>query len=177
MKWKPFFERLEARHGLRVDSAAHIWLLHHLFLESLNNNIQEWAGHWNAHGMHLKREQDNVPRDMFILGMRRHVEDDTIGRQEEDVQDMEDYGIDWEAADDKQLVCQLQEQAENPFDGYALDTLNEVPCKPPECPLTRDQVNALDSMLVTQFNMSIARDMDVYMSIWIQALTWCHDMF
>jgi hypothetical protein len=84
-KWKPFFGGLEAHHGLRVDSATHIWLLHHLFLESLNNDIQEWAEHWNAHGMRLKREKDKVPRDMFILGMRRRVLDDAIVRQENSI--------------------------------------------------------------------------------------------
>ena len=176
-KWKPFFEGLEAHHGLRVDSAAHIWLLHHLFLETLNNNIQEWAEHWNAHGMRLKREKDKVPRDMFILGMRRRVVDDAAVRQEEAVEDVEEFGIDWDGIEDEQLVRELQGQAENPFDGYAPDALNEVPCKPPDCPLTLNQVNGLDATLSTQFNMTAFHDMDVYTAVWIQALTWCRDLF
>ena len=60
-KWKPFFEGLEGRHGLRVDSAGHIWLLHHLFLHLLNDNIMEWAEHWNAHVMCLKGQKDRAP--------------------------------------------------------------------------------------------------------------------
>jgi hypothetical protein len=160
-----------------VDSATHIWLLHCLFLESLNNDIQEWAEHWNAHGMRLKREKDKAPQDMFILGMRRRVVDDAIVRQEDAVEDVEEFGIDWEGMDDEQLVRELQEQAENPFDGYALDTLNEVPCEPPECPLTPDQVNGLDAALSMQFNMTTSHDMDVYTAIWIQALAWCRDLF
>jgi hypothetical protein len=176
-KWKPFFGGLEAHHGLRVDSAMHIWLLHHLFLKSLNNDIQEWAEHWNAHGMHLKREKDKVPRDMFILGMRRRVLDNTIVRQEEAVEDVDQFGIDWDGADDEQLVRKLQEQAENPFDGYAPDTLNEVPCEPPECPLTCNQVNGLDAALSMQFNMTASHDMDVYTAVWIQVLAWCRDLF
>jgi len=173
-KWKPFFEGLEARHGLRVDSGAHVWLLHYLFLETLNNDIQKWAEHWNAHGMRLKREKDNVPRDMFILGMRRRVVDDTIGRQEEAVEDVQEFGIDW---DDEELVRQLRARSVNPFNGYAPDTLNEVPCEAPECPLTLDQVNGLESALSAQFIMSTSHDMDVYTSVWIRALAWCRDLF
>jgi hypothetical protein len=176
-KWKPFFGGLEAHHGLRMDSTMHIWLLHHLFLKSLNNDIQEWAEHWNAHGMCLKREKDKVPRDMFILGMRRRVLDNAIVRQEEAMEDMDQFGIDWDGADNEQLVRELQEQAENPFDGYALDTLNEVPCEPPECPLTCDRVNGLDAALSTQFNMTASHDMDVYTAVWIQVLAWCQDLF
>jgi hypothetical protein len=184
-KWKPFFERLEAHHGLRVDSAAHLWLLHHLFLETLNNDIQQWAEHWNAHGMRLKREKDKVPRDMFIIGMRRRGVDDTIARQEDAVENVEEFGIDWEGLpdvgglvpDDEELVRQLQERGQNPFDDYAPDTLNEVPCEPPECPLTLDQVNGLESTLSARFNMSTSHDMDVYTDVWIRALAWCRDLF
>ena len=176
-KWKPFFEGLEAHHGLRVDSATHIWLLHHLFLKSLNNDIQEWAEHWNAHGMHLKREKDKVPRDMFILGLRRCVVDDGIVRQEESLEDVEEFGIDWDGTDNAQLVQELQGQAENPFDGYAPDMLNEVPCEPPECPLTCDQVDDLDAVLSMLFNTTASHDMDVYTAVWIQALVLCRDLF
>jgi hypothetical protein len=122
-KWKPFFGGLEAHHGLRMDSAAHIWLLHHLFLESLNNNIQEWAEHSNTHGMRLKREKDKVPKDMFILGMRRHVLDVTIVRQEEAVEDVDQFGIDWDGADDEQLV--RNDEPGTRLDGY--HTSNDHP--------------------------------------------------
>jgi hypothetical protein len=103
--------------------------------------------------------------------------DDAIVRQEEAVEDVDQFGINWDGTDDEQLVCKLQEQAENPFDGYALDMLNEVPCEPPECPLTRDQVNGLDATLSTQFNMTASHDMDVYTALWIQVLVWCRDLF
>ena len=74
-------------------------------------------------------------------------------------------------------LCELQGQAENLFDGYAPDTLNEVPCKLPDCPLTLDQVNGLDTTLSTQLNMTAFHGMDVYTAVWIQALVWCRDLF
>jgi hypothetical protein len=38
---------------------------------------------------------------MFILGMRRRVVDDAIVRQEDAVEDVEEFGIDWEGMDDE----------------------------------------------------------------------------
>ena len=35
-KWKDFFTDLEANEGLDVDNQAHIWLLHHLYLDDIN---------------------------------------------------------------------------------------------------------------------------------------------
>ncbi|KAM6496392.1 hypothetical protein JOM56_009098, partial [Amanita muscaria] len=64
-KWKPFFESLERHHGLDVDSAGHIWLLHHLYLRALNEEILGWAEHWNSHTMRLKHEANKSPRQMF----------------------------------------------------------------------------------------------------------------
>lgn len=44
-KWKLFLQDLETRHGLRVDNDGHVWLLHHLYLDLLNEQIMEWAAH------------------------------------------------------------------------------------------------------------------------------------
>ncbi|KAI0371588.1 hypothetical protein BV20DRAFT_1051599 [Pilatotrama ljubarskyi] len=40
-KWKEFFHQLEAQHGLNVDNDAHVWLLHHLFLEAINRDAEQ----------------------------------------------------------------------------------------------------------------------------------------
>ena len=37
-KWKEFFTDLEANEGLDVDNPAHLWLLHHLFLNNINQD-------------------------------------------------------------------------------------------------------------------------------------------
>ena len=175
-KWKPFFESLEQHHGLRVDSAAHLWLIHHLFLDVLNGDIQEWAAHWNSHVMRLKGQKDKTPRDMFLMGLRTRLDDLGIGRQEDDNDDMERFDIDWEDLDDQELIRQLQERGENPFDDYAPDHMNNVPCEAPDCPLTGLQVQALDHMLQEAFGRNW-NETKVKIAIWICALMWCRDVF
>lgn len=46
-KWKHFFQDLEAYDALNSGNDNHIWLLHHLFLEAVNDDIHDWIGAWN----------------------------------------------------------------------------------------------------------------------------------
>jgi len=48
-KWKNLFQTLEARDGLDVNSDAHLWLLHFLFIPMINNDAGQWAAAWNSH--------------------------------------------------------------------------------------------------------------------------------
>ncbi|KAF8326138.1 hypothetical protein F5887DRAFT_900337 [Amanita rubescens] len=125
-KWKPFLRSLEEHHGLRVDSATHIWLVHHLFLDHLNDDIMEWAEHWNSHVMRLKDQRNKTPRDMFLCGLRRC----TNRRREEAMPGVGQIPIEWNTMEDEDIVHQLRGQRENPFDNYAPDALNHVPCEP-----------------------------------------------
>jgi hypothetical protein len=175
-KWKPFFESLEQFHGLRVDSAAHLWLIHHLFLDDLNDDIQEWAENWNAHVMHLKGQKNRAPRDMFLIRLQNCLANLGVRRQEDNIDDMEGFGIDWEDLDDSELIRELQERGENPFDDYAPDHMNVVPCEAPGCPLTGLQVQGLDRMLQEVFDRDMP-EAEVRIEIWTRALMWCRDLF
>jgi hypothetical protein len=42
-KWKMFFMDLEATDELNMSNPAYIWLLHHLFLPAINEDMLEWA--------------------------------------------------------------------------------------------------------------------------------------
>jgi len=42
-KWKNFFEELEVQSDLDPNLLSHIWLLHYLFLDKLNQDITDWA--------------------------------------------------------------------------------------------------------------------------------------
>ena len=172
-KWKPFFKSLE-EHGLRVDSAGHIWLLHHLFLDILNDDILEWSEQWNSHVMRLQDSVNASPREMFLFGLTRHP----IGLmiQEDDAGDVQQFGIDWEDLEDEELIQALQDRGENPFDDYAPTTMNNVPCEAPECPLSMDQVQGLKMVLNAEFDMD-THNMDVRREIWIRALTLCRELF
>lgn len=50
-RWKAFFYRLEERHGLDPTQPFHLWLIHTLFLDKLNEDLQEFQEMWNRHGV------------------------------------------------------------------------------------------------------------------------------
>ena len=47
--WRAFFSRLEELHGLDRTNPHHLWLLHLLFLDSINQDCDEFQEQWNAH--------------------------------------------------------------------------------------------------------------------------------
>jgi hypothetical protein len=40
-KWKEFFYQLEAKCGINPDLPSHIWLLHYLFLDTINEDAHQ----------------------------------------------------------------------------------------------------------------------------------------
>ncbi|KAJ6498082.1 hypothetical protein C8R47DRAFT_934187, partial [Mycena vitilis] len=48
-RWRAFFYRLEALHGLDRGNPTHLWLLHRLFLEMINDDCRTFQTEWNAH--------------------------------------------------------------------------------------------------------------------------------
>jgi hypothetical protein len=117
-KWADAFRDLEQNHGLNVEVESHIWLLHHIFLASINRDALEWANAWNSHGMRLPHGERSgrSPKDLWLFGMAEHGARglDAIGMQhgtgvnQEDNQTYEEdpanYGVDWEGMDDEELT-------------------------------------------------------------------------
>jgi hypothetical protein len=68
-KWKFFFADLERNHGFDPENEAHIWLLHWLFLDAINEDLAEWVNTWNHHRISLRGEPDRSPQDMYVFGM------------------------------------------------------------------------------------------------------------
>ncbi|KAJ7734873.1 hypothetical protein B0H16DRAFT_1767027, partial [Mycena metata] len=66
-RWRAFFYRLEALHGLDRTNPNHLWLLHRLFLDEINHDCAEFQAQWNAHPI-LGAGHDQSPNDMFLLG-------------------------------------------------------------------------------------------------------------
>ena len=58
-------------HGLNLRIPAHIWLLHRLFLDAINQDAREWATAWNAHKIELRGEPWGLgrhsPNDFFFF--------------------------------------------------------------------------------------------------------------
>lgn len=187
-KWKNFFLDLEHDHALDTDRSAHIWLLHHLFLDGLNADALEWAESWNAHRLHIGGDRAASPRELFMFGMIRHgprgIEHLLAPAEEHLEQDeVAGYGIDWEAVDDPVLMA--HHAANNPHSQEAGSAfgpatgpsqLSQVTCDPPRCPLTVDQVSMLNSHLVYHCDVT-ARSMPARKLVWITALEFCANMF
>lgn len=137
---------LEANHSLDVNRTAHIWLLHHLFLLAINQDATDWASTWNSHKLQTKGQCEQSPPDMFFLSMLQRGLRGTIAMvsasgDDEMVNDIASYSINWEVGDDKQMMSHLLENNlqdwsdENPFTSAStLGQLSKVLYKLPNCP-------------------------------------------
>lgn len=185
-KWKEFFMSLEAHHGLDASLPSHIWLLHHLFLPSINQDALEWAESWNAHQLSLPAGGSRSPRDMFIFGLLEYGAqgiENVLQQQDADgIGNLEEYGVDWEAMDDATLMAHFRENNEaaaldpagdHPFaPRSAPPRLSEVTCDEPGCPFTPEQVRVLDARLRARVDLA-SRDMAVRRMVWSTALQLC----
>lgn len=161
---------LELNHDFVRDYHAHTWLLHWLFLDSLNDDIQEWAEAWNHHRISRRGQADRSPRDLFVFsviedgvrGMARHVSEDVV--------DPATYGIDWEVFEDSAMRTHLA-QAEEEGDENPPDEEYEVP----NPPFTDDMVNELQERLNGAVDR-LTRNMTVRRHVWTIALHICRDL-
>ncbi|KAJ7026248.1 hypothetical protein C8F04DRAFT_966551 [Mycena alexandri] len=180
-KWKVFFLDLEANHGLNPTRPGHIWLLHHLFLASVNRDAQDWAEAWNSHQLTVRRQRERSPRDLFLFGMLREGPRGISAflTAEEDIEDINEYGIDWEVNQKPEIVAHLLENnpeeraggaGDDPFASASTpDNLSEVLCDPPNCPFTPMQLELLDQHLSTSVDL-FSRNMNIRRSVWVRAL-------
>lgn len=60
-RWKVFFKRLEAEYGLIKTNKTHLWLLHHLFLQDINEDSGRFQEDWNRHGVSGEVTQSRAP--------------------------------------------------------------------------------------------------------------------
>ncbi|KAJ7110760.1 hypothetical protein C8R46DRAFT_819660, partial [Mycena filopes] len=123
-KWKVFFLDLETNHGLSPTCPGHIWLLHHLFLASVDRDAQEWAEAWNSHQLTVRRQRERSPRDLFLFGMLREGPrgiSSFLSAEEEGIDNINEYGIDWEVNQEPELVAHLFENNPGEHGGGADD--------------------------------------------------------
>ncbi|KAG2142144.1 hypothetical protein BD769DRAFT_1345513 [Suillus cothurnatus] len=158
-KWKKFFQDLELGSGLDADNPHHIWLVHYLFLTTLNSEIHVWAETWNNHRMSTAEHGITSPHQLRYLSMLQHgargFEPHTFHAPEDILEgdSLEEYGIDWDAIDSSRIRShhdtsnQLDNLANNPFIAYRPDMLNEVNVDEPNCPLSPAQLEQLHAYL------------------------------
>jgi hypothetical protein len=64
--WRGFFTRLERLHQLDRKNPQHLWLLHKLFLPSINDDCRRFQKEWNAHPVSGPDTNDRSPNVCVI---------------------------------------------------------------------------------------------------------------
>ncbi|KAG1854302.1 hypothetical protein C8R48DRAFT_599092, partial [Suillus tomentosus] len=67
-RWRAFFTRLENSHMLNPQNANHLWLLHALFLDDINQDCSDFQAEWNCHPISGPDTNDKSPKDLRFLG-------------------------------------------------------------------------------------------------------------
>lgn len=68
-EWRGFFTRLERLHQLDRKNPHHIWLLHLLFLDNLNDDCKTFQAQWNAHPLSGPKTRNLSPQVRHIATM------------------------------------------------------------------------------------------------------------
>ncbi|KAF9029810.1 hypothetical protein BDZ89DRAFT_950239 [Hymenopellis radicata] len=177
-KWKYFFQELEQSEGLNANIPAHIWLLHHLFLDAINADALLWAEAWNGHTLSLPRQHIAASlKELFVFGM---MENGLRGMDEIlSSEELDGYGVDWEEMEDRGVSTHHQENnladsddALNPFLMHRPEHFSHVEVEASESPFTSAQVNLLDQYL-SSLDIYSRQDMDSRRQLWRSAVYQC----
>ncbi|RDX43182.1 hypothetical protein K466DRAFT_505052 [Polyporus arcularius HHB13444] len=179
-KWKEFFRLLEVSYDLNVDRDADIWLLHHLFLEAINRDAEQWAAAWNQHTIARRGERHLSPTQMYVRGTavhgRRGVYPEDVTREADPASDEHyaDYGIDWDDIERQRIrdhhdrYNQDDGDATNPFLTDRPGHLSHIEVPDSQCPFGVGQVRDLD-MYLAQLPCYARATMESCLELWIAA--------
>ncbi|TFK59855.1 hypothetical protein BDN72DRAFT_743822, partial [Pluteus cervinus] len=67
--WVRLFGELEAHSGLQINNPDHLWLLHKLFLPTINSQLAVFVESWNHHTINIRNGPNRSPVDMFGFDM------------------------------------------------------------------------------------------------------------
>ncbi|KAJ3513257.1 hypothetical protein NLJ89_g3052 [Agrocybe chaxingu] len=172
--WANFFTILELRHGLDINNANHIWLLHHLFLPLINIDLTFFAEAWNEHPIQIRDGPNRSPMDLFgfdmaVHGVRGDPLDEMMSREE-----LEVYGIDWEGLRNDRLLesRQVNNGIEEGVTSWVGESgpparLNEVIVDSPDNPLTDEALTWLNAEIAPWMG---GTDDDSRILLWAHAL-------
>ncbi|KAJ3860300.1 hypothetical protein EV359DRAFT_49372, partial [Lentinula novae-zelandiae] len=164
--WHDMFTLLEIHHGLQASNSNHVWLLQHLSLPMINEQLTFWAESWNSHRISQRCGPACSPEDMFVFdslvnGVRGNDLDQFTMADEE----LEVFGVDWEGLQDETLLQNLRMHYSHEGSGSWLGRrdpppdLNEVAVSPPSALLTQAQVIFLNQQL--QHHVHLPREQEV----------------
>lgn len=175
--WADIFTELELRYGLNINNIYHIWLLHYLFLPTINSQLAFFAESWNQHRIQIRNGPNRSPADMFGFDMFVHgirgdeLPDDIMLSEEE----LEVHGVDWEALQDA-TVLESQRNNNSQHEEWVSwvgrtgppARLNEVLVNAPSGPsLQQRELEAFNQTLAPWMNSGEATDI---VTLWTQGL-------
>ncbi|KAJ3909291.1 hypothetical protein F5879DRAFT_1007149 [Lentinula edodes] len=153
--WNDLFTILEMRYGLDITNANHIWLLQHLFLPTINEQLAFWAESWNHHRISQRNGPARSPEDMFGFDMLVHgIRGDSLDQFAMSDEELEVFGVDWEGLQDEVLLRALRKNYSGEGSGSWLGhrgpppDLNEVVVNSPAGSLSHGQVVSLDEQVL-----------------------------
>lgn len=182
--WAEAFTMLELRHGLDINNTHHIWLLHYLFLGTINSQLDFFAQAWNQHTIQIRDGPNRSPADMFGFDMLAHgVRGYQLPSNNEPMsqEELEVFGVDWEGLRDEGLL--RSREANNTRDegsGSWLGrvgppgNLNEVPVNAPDGVFTGDELVFIDQQLL-QFSGAV--DDTGVANLWVEGLALAHGIY
>ncbi|KAK7012914.1 hypothetical protein R3P38DRAFT_3278905 [Favolaschia claudopus] len=181
--WADVFTLLELHHGLDINNSFHIWLLHYLFLDQINRQLEFFQESWNHHQIRMRDGPNRSPIDMFGFDMLVHgVRGTNVAEEPMTNEELEVYGVDWEGLHDESLLESRQEN--NTVDEGTTswigrigpppaDQLNEVLVDPPIGPLSPLEMEEMDAQLGPRFGA--VEDAEVA-NLWTEALVLARQM-
>lgn len=183
-KWKQFFQILEAHDALDTNNDAHIWLLHFLFLASINSDATMWAKTWNNHTLARHGCHHQSPSQMYLHGMLQHGLRG-VAVEEEEPEDIDSFGIDWDDLERSNFRTHhdihnqpTTEEARdhdtngnsNPFVLTHPTHLSHIFVNDPRCPFTTEEQIQTFSEQVARLPYFSADDMHSRRLLWIDSL-------
>lgn len=66
-RWKAFFLLLEEGYLLEIHNPHHLWLILVLFLDTINDDCQQFVEEWNHHGMRTMQSKAPRVRALILL--------------------------------------------------------------------------------------------------------------
>ncbi|KAF8074561.1 hypothetical protein FPV67DRAFT_1409013 [Lyophyllum atratum] len=180
--WADRFVQLELHHGLNINNTAQIWLLHHLFLPTINQELTFFAQSWNNHTIQIRSGPNRSPVDMFGFDMLVHgVRGGNLHEEDLTEEELEVFGVDWEALRDETVLDSVrgnapQREESTSWIGRAgpPEHLNEVPLNPPDLSIPQDSIPNFDQLL--DGILSHAEEVDSA-TIWVHGLALARRMY
>ncbi|KXN87478.1 hypothetical protein AN958_08783 [Leucoagaricus sp. SymC.cos] len=176
-KWQEFFLRLSTECGLVPEYPDHIWLLHHVFLDQINQEAEEWCSMWNEHPLSIQGVGNDSPALMYALSPSLHG---LRGWELDDIEDVEqDYGVEHERL---LRAVRVEGYSDDTRDGandvQEIDPLSRDDHRPipsnisyelPNCPLTSEKVEIFDYYLHQAVDMQ-SQDEEMCVFQWLEVI-------